>query len=290
MDIRQLQYYREIVRQGNISKAAEALNIAQPPLSQLLKKLECELGAVLIHRYRQKWEVTESGRLLYEYAEQMLSEMDDVKRKITEIEGGTAGTIRIGVSSACSNLLIGYIAEFGQDYPDNKLDIITGDSEGLLKQLKQREIDLALLLMPADTEGYETKSLKPEPAILVTPKRWADELSENPTFHEIARLPFIMLGPMEGYSFHSKIMNTFDVLGLEPDIIAECKDIPLIVSLVNRGIGISIIPRMHYTSPSFENLNIFELPQIEFQVKPVLMKMKAAPISMAAERFWGMVE
>lgn len=231
-----------------------------------------------------------SGWLLYKYAEQMLSEMDEVKRQISKIEAGSAGTIRIGVSSACSNLLIGYIAAFREAYPDNKLDIITGDSERLLKQLKQREIDLALLLMPGDTEGFETKHLKSEPAILVTPKCWADKLSENPTFHEIARLPFIMLGPMEGYSFHGKIMNTFDVLGLEPEIIAECKDIPLIVSLVNRGIGISIIPKMHYSSPSFENLNIFELPQIEFQVKPVLMKMKAAPTSKAAERFWGMVE
>lgn len=63
MDIRQLQYYREIVLQGNISKAAEVLNIAQPPLSQLLKKLETELGSTLIHRYRQKWELTESGKL-----------------------------------------------------------------------------------------------------------------------------------------------------------------------------------------------------------------------------------
>ncbi|EMR07019.1 HTH-type transcriptional regulator gltC [Bhargavaea cecembensis DSE10] len=290
MDIRQLQYYREIVRQGNITKAAEALNIAQPPLSQLLKQLESELGTVLIHRYRQKWEVTESGRLLYEYAEQMLSEMDDVKRQITEIEAGSAGTVRIGVSSACSNLLIRYIAQFREAFPKIRLDIVTGDSEGLLIQLMQRKIDLALLLMPADTENFETKALKTEPAILITPNQWAGALSEKPTFHEIARLPFIMLGPMEGYSFHSKVINTFDVLGLEPNIIAECKDIPLIVSLVNRGIGISIIPRMHYSSPFFDNLNIYELPQIEFQVKPVLMKLKAAPTSRAAEQFWEMVE
>jgi len=55
MDFRQLYYFKEIVKQGSVSKAAEVLHIAQPPLSQLLKKLETDLGTTLIHRYRQKW-------------------------------------------------------------------------------------------------------------------------------------------------------------------------------------------------------------------------------------------
>ena len=104
MDFRQLHYFKEIVKQGSISKAAEVLHIAQPPLSQLLKKLENDLGTTLIHRYRQKWELTETGELLYQYADQLLMQMQDVKQQIQEIEQGIAGTVRIGVSSACSNI------------------------------------------------------------------------------------------------------------------------------------------------------------------------------------------
>ena len=63
IDIRQLHYFKEIVDQGSISKAAQILHIAQPPLSQQLKKLETELGTTLIHRYRQKWELTETIQL-----------------------------------------------------------------------------------------------------------------------------------------------------------------------------------------------------------------------------------
>ena len=163
MDLRQLQYYKEIVKQGNISKAAEILNIAQPPLSQLLKKLEKELGTTLIHRYRQKWEVTESGQLLYQYAEQLLSQMEEVKRSIQEIEEGSCGDSNIGVSSTCSKMLIDYIAEFREQFPQIKISIFSGDSEGLLKMLKQKEIDIALLLRPSNTEQYETKTLKKEP-------------------------------------------------------------------------------------------------------------------------------
>ena len=98
MDIKQLYYFKEIVDQESISKAALILHIAQPPLSQQLKRLEMELGTTLIHRYRQKWELTETGHILYQYAKKILLSMEDVKRQIEEIEKGSAGTLRIGVS------------------------------------------------------------------------------------------------------------------------------------------------------------------------------------------------
>ncbi|GAB3056531.1 LysR family transcriptional regulator [Virgibacillus ainsalahensis] len=290
MDIRQLQYYKEIVKQGSISKAAEALNIAQPPLSQLLKKLETELGTTLIHRYRQKWELTESGQLLYQYADQLLSQMEEMKRHIHEIEEGTAGTVRIGVSSACSNMLIDYIAEFREQFAQIKINIFTGDSEGLLKKLKQKEIDIALLLQPSNIEQYETKTLKREPAILVVPNSWTTSLSAQPRLKEIAHLPFIMLGAMEGYSFYGNILKAFEKHEIKPNIIIECKDIPMLIALVNRGLGISIIPRMNYKSLFFEHLKIYEFRQFDFSVEPVMMKLKDVPVSKAAAQFWQMVK
>lgn len=288
MDVRQLQYYKEIVKQKNISKAAEVLNIAQPPLSQLLKKLETDLGTTLVHRYRQKWELTESGQLLYEYAEQVLNQTEEVKRRIHEIEEGTAGTVRIGVSFACSNLLIDYIANFREQFPQIKTNIIAGDSENLLKMLKQKDIDIALLLRPRNTDQYEMKTLKKEPAVLIVPSSWTTSISTEPGLEEIAPLPFIMLGPMEGHSFNWRILEAFEERGVKPNIIAECKNIPMVVALVNRGIGVSIIPRMHYKSLLFEHLKIYELRQFDFSVEPVMMALKDSPISKAAGQFWDM--
>ncbi|MFJ8064813.1 LysR family transcriptional regulator [Psychrobacillus sp. NPDC096426] len=290
MDIRQLHYYREIVKQGSISKAAEVLHIAQPPLSQLLKKLETELDTTLIHRYRQKWELSETGQLLYQYAEHLLSQTEEVKRRIHEIEKGTAGSVRIGVSSACSNMLIDYIAEFRSQFTQIKINIFSGDSEGLLKRLKQKEIDIALLIRPNDIEQYEYKVLKKQPAILIVPDNWTFSLSAQPRLNEIAHLPFIMLGAMEGHSFYGNIKKAFDEYGAKPNIIVECKDIPMVVALVNRGVGISIIPRMHYQSLFSEHFKIYELQQFDFSVEPVLIKLKDAPISRASAQFWEMVQ
>ncbi|MFJ7406996.1 MULTISPECIES: LysR family transcriptional regulator [unclassified Lysinibacillus] len=291
MDFRQLYYFKEIVKQGSISKAAEVLHIAQPPLSQLLKKLENDLGTTLIHRYRQKWELTETGDILYQYANQMLMQIQDVKQRIQEIEQGIGGTVSIGVSSSCSNMLIDYVSMFRTQYPNVKMNIVTGNSEELLKRLEQREIDVALLLRLGNSEQYEMKKLKEHPTAVIIPKSWATSFSaQHVTIEQIAQFPFIMLGSMEGLSFHEDLFKVFDEQHVKPNIIIECKDLRMVEALVSRGLGLSVIPRIDYTSPFLEHTTLFELKQFDFHLEPVLVKLKGQQVSKAAFQFWEMVD
>ncbi|MEH6935679.1 LysR family transcriptional regulator [Bacillus mycoides] len=291
MDFRQLYYFKEIVKQGSISKAAEVLHIAQPPLSQLLKKLETDLGTTLIHRYRQKWELTATGEILYQYANQMLIQIQDVKQQIQEIEQGTGGIVSIGVSSACSNMLIDYVSTFRTQYPNVKINIVTGNSEELLKRLEQREIDVALLLRLGNSEQYEMKILKKQPTAVIIPSSWATSFSsQHVTIEQIAQFPFIMLGAMEGLSFNEDLFKVFDEHQVKPNIIIECKDIRMVVALVSRGLGLSVIPRMDYTSSFLEHTTLFELKQFDFHLEPVIVKLKDQRISKVASQFWEMVD
>ncbi|WP_439875766.1 LysR family transcriptional regulator [Bacillus mycoides] len=291
MDFRQLYYFKEIVKQGSISKAAEVLHIAQPPLSQLLKKLETDLGTTLIHRYRQKWELTETGKILYQYANQMLMQIQDVKQQIQEIEQGIGGTVSIGVSSTCSNMLIDYVSMFRTQYPNVKINIVTGNSEELLKRLEQREIDVALLLRLGDSEQYEMKILKKQPTAVIIPTSWATSFSsQHVTIEQIAQFPFIMLGAMEGLSFNEDLFKVFDEHQVKPNIIIECKDIRMVIALVSRGLGLSVIPRMDYTSTFLEHTTLFELKQFDFHLEPVIVKLKDQRISKVASQFWEMVD
>ncbi|MGE6617203.1 LysR family transcriptional regulator [Bacillus mycoides] len=291
MDFRQLYYFKEIVKQGSISKAAEVLHIAQPPFSQLLKKLETDLGTTLIHRYRQKWELTATGEILYQYANKMLMQIQDVKQQIEEIEQGIGGTVSIGVSSTCSNMLIDYVSTFRTQYPNVKIKIVTGNSEELLKRLEQREIDVALLLRLGNSEQYEMKILKKQPTAVIIPSSWATSFSsQHVTIEQIAQFPFIMLGAMEGLSFNEDLFKVFDEHQVKPNIIIECKDIRMVVALVSRGLGLSVIPRMDYTSSFLEHTTLFELKQFDFQLEPVIVKLKDQRISKVASQFWEMVD
>ncbi|EJS70311.1 LysR family transcriptional regulator [Bacillus cereus] len=291
MDFRQLYYFKEIVKQGSISKAAEVLHIAQPPLSQLLKKLETDLGTTLIHRYRQKWELTETGEILYQYATQMLMQVQDVKQQIQEIEQGIGGTVSIGVSSTCSNMLIDYVSTFRNQYPHVKINIVTGNSEELLKKLEQGEIDIALLLRLGNSEQYEMKVLKKQSTTVIIPASWAISFSsQHVTIEQIAQFPFIMLGAMEGLSFNKTLFKAFDEHQLKPNVIIECKDISMVVALVSKGLGLSVIPKMDYTSPFSEHITLLELEQFNFQLEPVIVKLNDQRISKAAAQFWEIVD
>ncbi|MED1605329.1 LysR family transcriptional regulator [Cytobacillus kochii] len=291
MDIRQLQYYKTIVDQGSISKAAKVLHMAQPPLSQVLKKLETDLGSTLIHRYREKWELTETGIILYKYATQMLMEMQVVEEQIQEIERGDAGTVRIGVSSSCSNLLLDYISLYRKEFPNVKVSILNGNTEELLKRLDQREIDMAFLLRPMNNEQYKIKSLNKRSCVAIFPREWADQLSpERTTFEEMVSFPFILLGALEGLTFTENILKSFEERNITPNIIIECKDVMMAIQLVSKGLGISMIPQMDNSPQLFENIEVRAIQSYEYQMEPVILRLKEKQMSKASWHFWEMID
>lgn len=118
MDLKHLHYFCVIVEEGQITKAARILNMAQPPLSQQLKNMEDELGVRLIYREGKKWEVTEAGYALHTRAKRLLAEMEDTCREIGEFESNVTGTLSIGTSSVCMSLVTEPLGRFHQDYPD----------------------------------------------------------------------------------------------------------------------------------------------------------------------------
>lgn len=290
MNIRQIYYFKEIVNQGGISKAAEALHIAQPPLSQQLKKLETDLGTVLIHRYRQKWELTETGEVLYQYAENLLSSMKDIKQQITEIEQGSTGTLRIGVSSACLNLLVDFVSKYREQFPDVKINIEKGNSEELLKKLEQKEIEVALLLRLDHSENYLVKELEEQKYVVVSPRDWGNIFSSNKlSFKDLENHPFIMLGAMEGHLYYENILKGFNEANVKPNIVIESKDLTTVIAMVSSGLGLAIIPRVAYAVP-MEQVMIHELKKFDFHVQPVMIKNKEKRVSKAASQFWKLVD
>ncbi|PID20483.1 LysR family transcriptional regulator [Sporosarcina sp. P3] len=290
MDIKQLYYFKEIVDQESISKAALILHMAQPPLSQQLKKLEIELGTTLIHRYRQKWELTETGYILYQYVEKLLLSMGDVKKQIEEIEKGSAGILRIGVSSACLNLLVEYISIYRKQFPGVKISIDKGNSEELLKKLDHKEIEVALLLRLEHSTHCDVLALKQQQYVVVSPRSWGDVFpSKHVTFQDLATHPFIMLAAMEGHSYYENILKAFEEAHTAPNIVMESKDLTTVIAMVSKGLGYSIIPRVAYAVP-MDQLKIHELQQFDFRVEPVMIKIKDERISKATSQFWGLVD
>ncbi|AXI00101.1 LysR family transcriptional regulator [Sporosarcina sp. PTS2304] len=290
MDIRQLHYFKEIVDQGSISKAALVLHMAQPPLSQQLQKLETELGTTLIQRYRQKWEITETGKLLYSYATRLVAEMQEIKLRIREVEEGSAGTLRVGVSSACLNILADYIEIYRKKYPDVKISVYKGDSEELLTKIEEKVIDLAIVLRLNHSKQYAMKKMMEQEYVVVCPVVWGELFEyDDVTFKELANYPFIMLEAMEGHTYYEDVLQAFTEAGVSPNIIMETKDIATVIAMVSKGLGLSIIPRMAYVEP-MQQLSLHELKDFSYRAEPVMIKRNKEHISKAALQLWDLVD
>lgn len=164
MDLKQLQYFATVAKEGNISKAAKALHISQPPLSIQLKHLEEELGCVLFERGAREVELTEAGLLLYNRALSLLELSAITVQEISDLKNQTAGTLRLGaVSSVGSTLLNAWIVDLNKEYPDIHYEIFEGNTYEQIEQLKNHTIELAIVRSPFSTNDMHVIPLRTEP-------------------------------------------------------------------------------------------------------------------------------
>lgn len=289
MDIRQLRYYKEIIDQASISKAAEVLHMAQPPLSMLLKQLETKYGTPLIKRYREKWEVTEAGQMLYEHAAHILQQMEMFDVKMGYMLQGEVGQLRIGVSSSCLHLIGERIRAFTIKYPKVQLQLIKAESAKLEQHLFANEIDMAIILSPENMDLYESKVLPSSPFALAIPNEWYEQLMTEPfSLQQVMEYPFVSLETMEGYSMQENIFKYLEEWNTPLNIVVKCKDITLAQYLVTQQVGISILPKID--SSENNGLRYIDLPELTTIIEPKLFYKHEAMSSQLCKNFIAFFE
>lgn len=160
MDIRVLQYFLAVAREESITKAAEALNMTQPPLSRQLRDLEEELGKKLLIRGNKRVTLTEEGMLLRKRAEEMVDLLEKTKAEITCSDETVTGDIHIGSGETDA---IAFLAQAAQSlqkqYPLVRYHIYSGDADHVMEKLDKGLVDFGLLVGPVDVSKYDFMQL-----------------------------------------------------------------------------------------------------------------------------------
>ena len=160
MDIRTMQYFLAVIREGTISAAAESLHVAQPSLSWQMKDLEVELGVMLFERGNRKITLTEEGQVLRRRAEELVRLMQLTQEEIAQVKHQLTGSIRIGAGESHA---FRYFAETAakvlKEHPDVQLYITSGDTQDLMDELDNGLIDFALIFTEFDREKYRSIQL-----------------------------------------------------------------------------------------------------------------------------------
>ena len=191
MELRELRYFLAVAREGNITRAAESLHIAQPSLSKQLMELEKKLGKRLLVRGKRKITLTEEGVLLRKRAEEIVELVEKTAHEISCDPEETRGDLYIGGGTPESVLSIG--AKLRKQYPGIRFHFFSGDAIEVSEKLDHGSLDFAVMLEPVDNTRYDFLSLpdRSEWGILM---KQDDPLADNDymTKKEIIKLPLIM--------------------------------------------------------------------------------------------------
>lgn len=269
MDLRRLKYFITIAEEGQITKAAKRLHMAQPPLSHQLKLMEESLNCKLFERNGKTLELTKSGQVLYKKGKLLLSNFEDTISEIKEVGEGSRGVLAIGADQTCLSYLPEKISLMRKQYPNLCFKIIEGDTFFLTESLLNKEIDIAILQQPIEDERFLSLGLAVEEFVLATPTQW--NLKSPILMENLKDMPFLSFYRHRNCSTFRFITDEFKRHGFEPNIICECTDIAMVSSLISEGLGVTILPRTSLDKFLINGIKIIEFANCSIQSKATII-------------------
>lgn len=272
MNLRQLEYFVSIVETGQITKAAQQLYIAQPPLSRSMKRLEKELGATLFIRTRKGLELTNIGKILYNKSKPMLKYYAEILSALHDVENDVKGDIRIGSGYPTIPLLSSKIAIFQKQYPLVEFHIVQEDPDELVDILKKNQVDMIFLPHIVDEDSFDAIHLAPDPMVLVVNPAldpMPDE-AELP-IEKLDGVPMCMLRNGDFYGYNEILIMECQKHGFMPRIICQCNSASTAMIMVAQGLGLSYQPKM--IADTLNNANLYWKKIVGFKnaMMPVIM-------------------
>lgn len=279
MEIKDMRAFYAIVEEGNISHAAQRLDIAQPALSRQMKRLETQLGVQLFERGSRRIRLTDAGRVLYSRVEHILGMVDGTVREITEIGSGVAGCIRLGtITTSGAMLLPELITEFHRRYPQVTFQLWEGEGTRILELLDNRVIEIGITRTQVDARVYESIVLPNEPLVLIMNKEH-DIGSDAQKVHlaELKDQPLII--PLRWQSMFTANCRK---LGFEPKILCVSDSIVQDLLLAKMGMGMAILPISSKTLLTDGDLIYKKLVDPEITTHTVVAWLKNRTLSQSA--------
>ena len=242
MELRQLQYFVAAAKAEHFTRAARHLNIVQSALSSSVRALEEELGAQLFVRTTRKVRLTAAGRTLLEKAEIVLGAARDAQEAVAAITQARAGKLRVGTVQGLPAFLDlpTLLARFHQRHPQIEVRLIQGGSAHLLEKVRSGILDLAVLPMFEPTPDIATTMIACEDLVVVCAKEHPLTPRAEISLKELS--PYAFVDFESDWGTRKLIDEAFFDAGIERRTAFEVSDLSTLLDLVERGLGIALVP------------------------------------------------
>lgn len=266
---------QKIVELGSFTKAADVLGYTQPAMSQMITSLEKELSIKLLYRSRYGIRLTLEGEKLYPFIQRTLSQYQSMIEIAKEIKGLDTGIIRIGtISSISCHWLPELIQAFWKLYPQVQFTLHQGDYTTIPEWVRTGEVDFGFVNPDAVT-GMKTRFIKAGELRAVLPAEHKLTAKPSVTLAELAAEPFLLLE--EGAL--SEPLEAFHQAGLKPNVRLCVHDDYSILSMIETGLGVSILPELVLRKTNYHVAILPIKPAVTRKIGLVMKDKNALPIA-----------
>lgn len=244
MDLKQLEYFVRVAELGSFTRAAIALDVAQPALSRQVRLLEVELRQNLLVRNGRGALPTEAGKLLLEHGRGILHQVERVREELGRVHGALAGRVAIGLPPSVAKVMaVPLIREFRRRMPEATLSISESLSLGMQESLASGRLDIALLYNASPSAEIEVTPLLEEALFLVQRKpAGAAKIGKGAVpLREVAALPLVI--PTRPNAIRMLVESEMANQGCHPKIALEIDGVAAILDLVADGAGSAVLSR-----------------------------------------------
>lgn len=245
MDLHQLQIFAKIVELRSFSRAAEALHLTQPTVSEHVRLLEDEIGSRLFDRLGRESVPTKAGELLYGYALRLLALQEEARRALDHFLAKMSGELCVGASTIPGEYVLPpLLGKFKEKYPEISISLLIQDTQRILDLLLEGKVELGVVGARIEHRAIEYTELMPDELVLVVPASHPWHGRKTVTLAELSQEPLIIRERGSG-SRHA-LENALQQAGTELAalrIIAEMGSTQAIKQAVKAGIGVSIISK-----------------------------------------------
>jgi LysR family transcriptional regulator, hydrogen peroxide-inducible genes activator len=243
MELHQLQYVVAVAEEASFSRAAGRLGLAQPSLSQQIKKLESEIGQPLFDRLPRGAVPTQAGEQLLQHARRVLSELAEAKRRVGDSAGHVSGTLTVGaIPTIAPFVLPSALRAFSARHAGVDLHVVEDVTDRLVEMLERGSLDVAIISARDGSRTVHVERLADEPLYLLLPRDHRLARRKAANWEELRGERFLVLHEM--HCLAGQVSQVCHHKGLRPPVVMRGAQLATIAAMVSCGLGVSVVPAM----------------------------------------------
>jgi len=244
MELRHLKYFVAVAEELHFRRAAERLHVAQPAVSEQIRKLEAELGVRLLARDQRSVALTPAGAAMLDEARRVLRQADEAQRAARQAHHRVLGRLRLGyLPDTVPRALPALLRRFATVAPGIEVALQTGAARSLLEDVREERIDLAVVCLPAPLAGLRAITLAREQAVVAVPEGHPCAAQPEIALSGLANTRFVQLARPINPAFYDAVLGACGAAGISPSLVEIPEPaVDHVLLAVACGTGVAVLP------------------------------------------------